>query len=223
MSSKPWFDEERVVVKSGEWELIGDLRIPKADDPSPVVLLLNKANGNREVYKEMARQLADRGIASLRLDLRGHGESINVDTFVPGEVPRSPLIWDAEADVMAAVEYLKNHPKLDASRIGIVGASYSGEEMAEAGRLTSYVQLYVELSPGSFSDESIAGIDESGVPWLFVVCNNEKYLKEISALVQAKSKTVEFLALPGTEHATRLLEEYEDLAERIAFWISKRI
>jgi hypothetical protein len=39
-----------------------------------------------------------------------------------------------------------------------MGASYSGEELAEAGRIIGYVQAYVELSPGSFSDESIDGI-----------------------------------------------------------------
>ena len=57
------------------WILVGDLSLPDSDNPAAVVLMLNKAAGDRTVYEEMARALHDRGIASLRLDLRGHGDS----------------------------------------------------------------------------------------------------------------------------------------------------
>ena len=36
------------------------------------------------------------------------------------------------------------------------------------------------LSPGSFSDESIASIDSSGVPWLFIAAREERFLQEIT-------------------------------------------
>ena len=95
--------------------------------------------------------------------------------------------------------------------------------MAEAGRLTGYLNAYVELSPGSFSDESIAGIDSSNVPWLFIVSNNEKYLKEITASVQANSMNVELIILPGTEHATRILTNDQSISARIAVWFAHRL
>ena len=216
------YSEERIVVKSGDWELIGDLALPESKDPLPVALLLNKANDNRTVYETLAGLLADRGIASLRLDLRGHGESTNIDTFVPYEVEGpSPLIWDAEADVQAAIEYLKKNNAISPSRIAVVGGSYSGEEMAEAGRLNGYAKAYVALSPGSFGDESIAGIDSNGAPWLFVVSKNEPHLKEITEEVQKRSETVELVIVPGKEHATRLLSDRPELSEWIAVWLSK--
>ena len=211
---------QRVVIENQGWELVGDLVIPTAEKKVPVVLMLNKANGNREEYKELADHLANRGIASLRLDLRGHGESINIEEFIPGKNRPDPLIWDAEVDVIAATEYLKKIDSLDPERIGLIGGSYSGEEMAEAGRINGYEKAYVELSPGSFSDESIDGIDESGVSWLFIVSRDERYLKEIQALVQEKSETVELIVIPGSEHATRLLNSQPSLAERIAIWLS---
>ena len=215
--------ESRVTIKSEDWNLIGDLRIPKSKKSLPVVLMLNKADGDRKVYEELAGELSKKGIASLRLDLRGHGESINLGKFIPNKEERSSMIWDAERDVIAAHQYLKNHPKLDSTKIGIIGGSYSGEEMAEAGRLSGYAQAYVALSPGSFSDESIAGIDQSNVPWLFIASNNERYLKEITAEVQAKSQTVELIILPGPHHATRILSNYKGISERIALWISQRL
>ena len=71
-------DDTRVVIESRGWQLIGDLCIPGSEKRCPAVLLLNKAAGDRTVYDELARQLAARGIASLRLDLPGHGESVNL-------------------------------------------------------------------------------------------------------------------------------------------------
>ena len=88
------------------WKLVGDLRKPVEGSHVPAVIMLNKAAGDRTVYSELAERLAARDIGSIRLDLRGHGESVNLGRFIPGEVPRSPLIWDSEADVMAAMAYL---------------------------------------------------------------------------------------------------------------------
>jgi dienelactone hydrolase len=143
--------------------------------------------------------------------------------FVPGEVPRSPLIWDADADVHAAHEYLKSHSRIAADRIGVGGASYSGEEMAEAGRLHEYAQAYVALSPGSFSEETVLGIDASGVPWLFVVSRDDRFLGEITASVQRQSKTAELLLLPAAAHATDIFASNPDVAERIATWFANRL
>ena len=55
---------ERISVHSEGWELIGDLQIPEIPERVPAVLLLNKADGNRHVYHDMAGHLTDRGIAS---------------------------------------------------------------------------------------------------------------------------------------------------------------
>ena len=175
---------------------------------------------------ELAHQLAARHIASLRLDLPGHGESTNLGRFIPDEMDsqaRESMIWESDIDVTAAHQYLKTQTRIDANKIGVIGASYSGEEMAEAGRARGYAQAYVALSPGSFSEESIQGIDSSGVAWLFIVSNNERHLREITASVQAKSKTVELIIVPGVQHATRILEARPDMAERIAVWLAQQL
>jgi dienelactone hydrolase len=185
--------------------------------------MLNKAAGDRAAYEGMARALDDRNIASLRLDLRGHGDSTNLGTFVPGELSPHPMIWDAEKDVVAAVNYLKEHGRVDPNRIAVVGGSYSGEEMAEAGRIAGYAAAYVALSPGSFSDESIAGIDDSGVPWLFVTSRDEPHLQEIRRLVTETSVSVEQIITPGKNHASRLLGDFPDLNERIAVWLHSKL
>ncbi len=141
-------------------------------------------------------------------------------------IPLSPSL-PFPLSVFRAYIHLKNalrsHARIDGDRIGIVGASYSGEEMAEAGRAQGYAQGYVTLSPGSFSEESIAGIDASGVPWLFITSKNERYLQEITAMLQAQSQTVEIVIVPGARHATDILEAHPDMAERIAVWLAQRL
>ena len=69
--------ETRVTITSEGWTLSGDFT-PGAPGRAPAVLLLNGAARDRSAYSSLARLLAVRGIGSLRIDLRGHGESINL-------------------------------------------------------------------------------------------------------------------------------------------------
>lgn len=218
--------ENRITLESAGWKLVGDLRIPDSGERVPAVLLLNQAAGSRQVYEDLAASLAKRGVASLRLDLRGHGESTNLGRFTPPEIDehdRETMIWRSDIDITAAHQFLKSHERVDPERIGMVGASYSGEEMAEAGRTTGYANAYVALSPGSFSDASVKDMDQSGSGWLFVVTQNDPFLHDIAAAVQSTTQTVEVLYLPGSDHATDILESRPDMSARIAVWLVSQL
>jgi dienelactone hydrolase len=212
--------EKRVVIDSNGWRIVGDLLMPKSKRPVPAVILLNKAAGDRGAYERLARHLAESGIASLRVDLRGHGESINKGKFVPGSQDALSLIGGSDEDVTAAFRYLKTVAGIDTQKIGFVGASYSGEEMAVSARKYGYGKAYVALSPGSFSEESMDLIDRSGVPWLFVKSTEERArsLKDFSLLLRQKSRTAQIMEVVGTEHATDILSAHLELAEMIAIW-----
>ncbi len=212
---------ERVEIESDGWKIIGDLVVPEAKGPVPAVLLLNGAARDRTPYREMAEQLVTQGIASLRVDLRGHGESINLGKFVPGQ--NHEILQDTDQDVAAAFASLKADQRIDSARIGVVGASYSGEFMMIAGKKAGYAAAYVALSPGSLSDESIAAIDQRKLPWLLVVSRHERHLKEVAQALRDQSRTAEFLELSGSEHATRLLPAHPDLAARIAVWFRHKL
>lgn len=201
----------RVYLRSGDWVLVGDLVVPATAEPAPAVLMLNQAAGDRSAYAELAGYLAARGIASLSLDFRGHGESTNLGRFVPGELPHDPKIWDAESDVIAAEEFLRSDSRIDGERLGVVDASCSGEEAAEAGRRHGHLAAYVLLSPGSLSDSSIRSIDESGVPWLLISARDDSFLVDVGAAVRAGSRTVEVETVPGSSHATDMLADHASL------------
>ena len=142
-----------------------------------------KPAGSRAPYSALADALLSRGIASLRVDLRGHGESTNLGQFNPGELRRDPLIWDAEPDVAAALDRMRSDVRIDGTRLAVVGASYSGEEASESGRLFGFVDAYALLSPGSLGDESIDRMDGSGAAWLVVSAESDGRLTEIMAAI----------------------------------------
>ena len=210
------FVDERVEIASGRWRLVGNVVRPPGAGRVPAVLMLNKANGDRRVYANLARELAARGIASLRLDLRGEGESTNIASFVPGLA--NAAIDTAEHDVAAALRWLRTRRFVD-GRIGVVGASYSGEAMAIARRSGARANAYVALSPGSLSTETIDAIDASGTPWWVLRSKNERFVRDVVNALRARSRTARVTEVDGTAHATDMLVSRPELAAEIADWL----
>ncbi|MDP3196043.1 S9 family peptidase [Tabrizicola sp.] len=128
--------EEAVTIDTPLGPVIGTLETP-AGDPAPVVLLFHGFTGVRDelpvantdegVFSRTARLLAEQGIASLRIDFRGSGESPGAfaDTTFEGQV----------ADGLAALAWLEANPAVDGQRLGVIGWSQGGlVATAVAGR-----------------------------------------------------------------------------------------
>ena len=102
--------------------LWGMLHLPAASAPAPAVLMLHGFTGQRmephRLFVLFARLLAEHGIATMRFDFRGSGESEGgFDEMTPsGEVE----------DVIAAHAYLRSRPEVDAGRLGLLGLSMGG-------------------------------------------------------------------------------------------------
>jgi uncharacterized protein len=86
----------------------------------PVVILLHGWRGNKHSSRnrELAKKLTTRGIATLRLDMRGHGKS-------GGDIRRVSVKTQVE-DVVATLDYILRSHNLNHDRVGIVGASIGG-------------------------------------------------------------------------------------------------
>lgn len=120
--------EEDVTIRneSGGITLAGTLTRPDADGPHPAVVLLSGSgpqNRDSEVFNHklflvLADHLTRRGIAVLRYDERGVGDSEG--TF-PGATSA-----DFADDAAAAVRFLKDHPEVDSDAVGLLGMSEGG-------------------------------------------------------------------------------------------------
>ena len=228
-------EDVRVEIESDGWVLVGDLTTPEGQPSSAFAILLHKAAGDRQAYVTMAEAMASRSIASLRIDLRGHGESINLGTFNPeigryfdendpAIVRNFELISAGDQDIVSIMQWLEDEPPFSDLPLIVVGSSYTGEEMVEAAAKTKFADIYIALAPGSFSEESIAAIDPSGVPWLFVRAEIElPFFPELFTAIRDGSESAEIWLLPGEGHATDLFDHNPELHLRLINWIVERL
>ena len=228
-------DDVRVEIDSEGWTLVGDLTTPDTTSLNAFALLLHKAAGDRKAYVTMAEAMAAKGIASLRIDLRGHGDSNNLGAFDPelsryldaddpAIVRNFALIRAGDRDIVSIMQWLDEQARFSSLPLVVVGSSYTGEEMVEAAAETRFADIYVALAPGSFSEESIAAIDPSEVPWLFVRAEVElPFFPGLFAAIREGSETAEIWTLPGEGHATDLFDHNPDLHLRLIDWITDRL
>jgi dienelactone hydrolase len=102
------------------------LQLPRATAAVPGVLLLHAFNSRKErMADSIGSALADRGIASLAIDLPMHGGRKG---STQGLSLRNPLAlvqtWKlAVREAHRAIDYLATHPGIDPTRLGIAGYS----------------------------------------------------------------------------------------------------
>ncbi|MDE2856499.1 MAG: alpha/beta fold hydrolase [Chloroflexota bacterium] len=117
--------------------IVGTLAMPAGEGPFPVALLLHGFTGTRHelpvlgtedtMFSRAARWLGERGVASLRIDFRGSGESEGAweDTTFSGQI----------SDAIAALDYLEMLEGVDSGNMSILGLSQGGlVGAATAGR-----------------------------------------------------------------------------------------
>ena len=109
-------EPEAVEIESGEIRLSGDLYLPSSvTEQVPGVVICHGLGSRKENHADFAHLLQSRGWAALAFDLRGHGAS------------EGKLDGEAVGDILAAVDYLADHPGVDPSRIALRGSSLGGQ------------------------------------------------------------------------------------------------
>jgi len=218
-----------VTIESDGWRLEGVWRPSDTGNPGRAALLLHRAAGSRAEYDDLADALAARGVSTLALDLRGHGASTNLGRFQPPYAEHLHINEGASRDVAAGLDWMGSRPGLDAGRLAVVGASYSGEVAARAGREEGrHAAAYVMLSPGNFSAESIAAAVRGDADWLFVRTVDEsatsrEFIDALFAALEADAPALQRRTVPGAGHATHMLEDRPSLVAEIADWIASAL
>lgn len=157
MASEPSFEvvESIVNFENEGLNIVGTLAMPTTDEPVPLVLLFHGFKGERDelpivnteegMFSRTARIFAERGVASLRIEFRGSGESEGAweDTTFTGQI----------SDAIAALDFVETLDGIDPNRIGVLGLSQGGLVGAEAAgrddRVKSLVLWSAAASPAS--------------------------------------------------------------------------
>lgn len=142
---------ERIVdFQTQGQKLVGTLALPVGGKPPyPVVLFFTGFTGIRDevpitgtadgMFSRTARILAEHGMASLRFDFRGFGDS---------EGQQAEMSFTSEiTDAIAAIDYLATLPEIDLQRLALIGLSTGGLIAAETAVRDSRVQSVVLWSP----------------------------------------------------------------------------
>ena len=126
-------DVEVAIAAADGWPIGGLLSMPDpATSEVPGALLVPASRHERDAYTAVAAALAQRGVASLRIDVRGRGASrgeMSYARMTPRQRQRVAL------DVVAAFEHLATVPGIDPRRLAL-----GAEQDTAAGRARRRLQ-----------------------------------------------------------------------------------
>lgn len=192
-----------VAVPLGDQSLSG-LYWEPPHDLSPAVLLLPMLGHGKEDWIPLATQLRKQGYGVLALDLREQGRT------GPKELA---------ADTGAGFMFLRRQKKVDAARIGIIGASIGANAALRYAAEEPLVRLVVLLSPG----QNYRGVTtepamrDYGARPLLLLGSEEDLssapaVHRLAAVAQGATTTKLY---PGRAHGTDLLGSGSPASEEI--------
>ncbi|HTL98968.1 MAG TPA: alpha/beta fold hydrolase [Holophagaceae bacterium] len=207
----------------------GTLTVP-ATGPKrhPVVILAPQFHQTRDSFAPLAERLNARGIATLALDLRGHGESTDkggtavavTDDFMASA--KAVGFDKIPSDLAQAAAWLRKQRSIDPRRVALAGASVGAFAVLEAaGKVKPLAVL--ALSPAgsaAFGDkamEEVAGsVAKGGATLIFAAKDDEEAAKNASALKAVPG--VSELLFEGKDHGSAF---FKDHAETMAVFFGE--
>jgi pimeloyl-ACP methyl ester carboxylesterase len=141
------FDSEDITFSNADATLSGTLILPVGKGPFPAIVQIH-GSGNQtrseDFYRSRAYLFAQHGIAVLIYDRRGKGQSTGTSVSME-------LLAD---DAIAGVNKLKSNPRIEKTKIGIMGFSQGGYVgPLAASRSSDIAFLIVGSAPGITPDE----------------------------------------------------------------------
>ena len=207
------------------YTLHADLILPAGSSQerkAPGAILLHSALGDRSIFESLGRALAKAGIATLSIDWRGRGQSIEKGYYFDlpkAEREKVPL------DVRAAVDFLAAQKAVDDSRIGIVGLVLSAKYGMMAAASDPRVKTFVVMTgfiPGDAEKQSIANLK---VPVLYLLSEGRprvtKAMMEHYALTKSYGSQVS--SYEGGAHGFHLLEMDKRWEPMIIGWLADHL
>jgi pimeloyl-ACP methyl ester carboxylesterase len=160
-----WFLPPSAGVASGT---TGTTGTPRRTD-GWTVLFAPGNGGNRAGRAEVARRLADRGVAVLLMDYRGYGGN-----------PGSPSEQGLALDVRAALDHLLADRKVDPDRVIYVGESLGCAVVSELATEHPPAALLLRSPFTALTD--VAGEHYPGVPARLLLRDRFEVLRNVSGL-----------------------------------------
>jgi dienelactone hydrolase len=227
--------EREVTFQSEDgWQLRGRVRIPGGATTAvkvPGVVMVHGAKHDQQTYHQLARELAKKGIATIRFDWRGKGRSIAEGKSLYGINMPEEESGNTYRDAKAAIKVLAEQAEVDPNRIGMIaataGTGYALRSAYKDNRIQTVVLLTSNNAP---TGEAKQFIVESGKP-IFAIASiedvnyNRGSLAEETRLAHSYSpnKESELLLYDDAGRGSEMLKSKPELERMVLRWFVEKL
>ena len=191
----------------------------------PGMLLIHQCNMDRSSWSGISDDLVASGIHVFALDLRGFGES-GGEGLAAG-FPN--LLQKSAGDADLAFDYLVSQSGVDASRIGVGGASCGGMITADlAARRANTVRVLMLLSspPGSNAIQNVA--ENAKLAVFAAATNQDPITRGVAVTLEAMVKgslnpNSVVRVFDGTEHGLPMFSSNPNLRTELLNWLKEQL
>jgi alpha/beta superfamily hydrolase len=134
--------------------IAGILDLPELPVAAPAVVILHGFGGNKENSGIWAEMLNPLGIATLRIDFSGTGES--------GGKFEDKTITGLIDDTISSLNYIVDLPDIAKDKLGVIGHSLGAAVAILSAAKDARIKTLVASAPGVKIDEIIAGLYGAG-------------------------------------------------------------
>ncbi|MFH0702127.1 MAG: alpha/beta hydrolase [bacterium] len=221
--------EIKFIAKDG-FNLAGILDIPQkasVKNKAPLVIFIHSIGRDKTSWKDYTYKVKNLDMATLNLDLRGHGQSIKDkngkskywQNFKDEEFGKYP------DDLISAINYLKKeYPEVNTNKIAIIATSIGVNAAIIAGsKDKNNIKTLVLLSPVSKYkgiDSRTQLVEYGNHPVLMMVSEKDKfaYSSSLDLIRYAQGKKV-LKVFPYGGHGTDLLKFQPESQQIIIDWL----
>ena len=227
------------VTTSDGFHIVGQLDIPKdakVKDKAPLVIFLHSIGRDSTEWGDFPNTVKDKlGVATLTIDLRGHGKSIVNNNgkkfywqyFTEKSYKKFP------DDVLDVLKYVKKeYPEVDCYKISIVGASLGANTALMAGsyaikydsmNIKSIIMLSPMLKYKGF-DLRLPIVRYGEKPLLFIVSQKDNYAYQSSTELIKFAQGKKLLKVyPSGGNGVYLIKFQKETAPLIMDWIKESL
>jgi pimeloyl-ACP methyl ester carboxylesterase len=212
-------DEDESVVKiaaNDGLQITGTFTEAIGQAPRPGVILLHMLGSDQTAWTVFSKTLAEHGISSLAIDLRGHGDT--------GSDPDWGL---ARVDLKRVWQYFSSREDISPDQVAFVGASIGSNLALQTAAEIPDVRGIVLLSPGLDYQGVVtdrAMLEYIGRPALIVVSAEDTYAANSSrTLQQLGGESVMLNLTQDAGHGTNMLENQPELIDQIIAWLKDQL
>ncbi len=215
----PYIEEEvKYDNQEAKITLAGTLTLPGGEGPFPAVILIsgsgpqdrNEAIAGHRPFLVLADYLTRQGIAVLRFDDRGVGESTGDFTQATSE--------DFASDALAGIVYLKTRKEVNSQQIGLLGHSEGGLIAPLVAVQSSDVAFIVLMAGPGLIGEEILSLQSALISRVMgaseeEIIRNQRYNETIYSLIKEEEDEeilVKELYQIFTDYFNELSEEEKD-------------